>query len=763
MCKGGRRVKKITLLLALASVCVVTFGKTVSAKAANESSPPPHIELTDIFQLPAGSNSILIPNADGDIVQLTDALKNQNGAVWSTPRNMMDLTHDFESSMYIYFGNQGTNAADGMAFVMQNDPAGPNKIVQGDGAQLGVWDSTNYDTWDKGIRNSFAVEFDTHNNGNGGFDKQVDDNDHIAWNFPGNRSTYNDYKDNLDWFKKKRFLSHNNPQYPGELSVDKWIPFNIKWSAQNQTLTYQFNHMDPVTVSIDTNTVFGSTNVYWGFTGSTGAQVEMNRLVFEKVPGLVDASLKKTILDENGRDVHQTTVNSGQTLTYRLEGNYLSGKQDWKDISASLELSEQVSFIPGTLRGKSTGGTEVPLPDSYWKDKLLEVDMGTMNRNDNESYLTFKAKVNSVSAPTQVSEHGVYSGKNHIETSNFVEYEIATNIAPQIQLEHAGSTQQILYGKDYQLSGTWKDVDGTKGEIHFIVNGVETSVSSDTSTVDTWTSYKKTISASDLKLGENLIDVYVVDESGTSSNHEQLTIQTLLAPTVSLNDAGTTVNLEVGTPYKLEGTWRDQDSPKADLYYEIDGNVLGPFSEENPNLGSENTFTYSIDSDYLNVGKHTLNVYSIDSEQNKSNTESLTINVYGTLAFTQVSPTVSFKTTEVPLTKKIVQRNEDWDIRVKDTRGVGGSWHLDMTLASEFSDIDRPLNYLADGLIYKRGETETTIVPGVSETVYTNQTTGITEVPISWSDNEGVLIQVNAASMIGTYEGTLNWTLVDGP
>ncbi|MGX7236531.1 lectin-like domain-containing protein [Enterococcus phoeniculicola] len=751
------------LLLGLAGLFIIVFGQTISVDATNESSPPPHIELTNIFQLPAGSNSQLIPTADGDIVQLTDTLKNQNGAIWSTPNNMMDLTKDFESSMYIYFGDQGTSAADGMAFVMQNDPSGPNKIVQGDGAQLGVWDSSSYGVWDKGIKNSFAVEFDTHDNANGGFDTDVSGDDHVAWNFPGDRSMYHDYTDVGDWFKKKRYMDHRNTQYPGELSTDKWIPFNIKWSSQSQTLTYQFNNMAPVAVSIDTQNVFKSTKVYWGFTGSTGAQIEMNRMVFETVPGLVNASLVETIVDDAGNSVEQTTVNSGQTLTYRVEGSYLSGKQEWKDVLANLQISGNVTYVPGSLKGKSTGNVEVPLPDSSWNGNQLQVNMGTLNATENLAYLTFKVKVNPVSALAQVSENSVYAGKNHIEASNFVNYSIAANTAPELTLDNSGTTQTNLLGNDYTLTGKWKDLDGTKGELHYLVNGKESLENADTVTADTWTAYSHTISASDLVLGKNTVEVYVIDSHGAESAHTQLTIQVKAAPELTVDDEGKTIKLEYGVPYSLKGTWSDKDSPTAEFYYEIDGQVVGPIKEQNPVLGADNPYTHEIDGKYLTIGLHKVTVYIIDPDKNKSTRKTLTIEVNGTLSFTNVASKVSFQTTEVPLKEKMVARNKDWDIRVKDTRGVGGNWHVDLTLDHSFSDGGTSANNLNEGLIYRKGTSNTDILPGVSETVFTNTTTNTSEVPVTWKDNEGILLLVNSADYAGVYTGTLNWTLVDGP
>jgi hypothetical protein len=104
-------------------------------KAANNGNPPFKIDLTGIFVTPAtGSNSSVI---GGNIVQVTPDTANQKGGIWSTEANKMDLTKDFKASMYIYFGNRGANAADGMAFVMHNDSRGTNAISPHSGSGLG--------------------------------------------------------------------------------------------------------------------------------------------------------------------------------------------------------------------------------------------------------------------------------------------------------------------------------------------------------------------------------------------------------------------------------------------------------------------------------------------------------------------------------------------------------------------------------------------------------------------------------------------------
>ena len=66
----------------------------------------------------------------------------------------IDLSYDFQASFDVYLGNNA-NGADGLAFVLQNDPRGANAIG-GDGGNYGA----------VGIKNGLGIAFDTWQNAN---------------------------------------------------------------------------------------------------------------------------------------------------------------------------------------------------------------------------------------------------------------------------------------------------------------------------------------------------------------------------------------------------------------------------------------------------------------------------------------------------------------------------------------------------------------------------------------------------------------------
>ncbi|MGX7418671.1 L-type lectin-domain containing protein [Carnobacterium gallinarum] len=755
---------KIGWFIVLSSVFLIFTIGTISAKAVNENNPPAQIELDNIFQTPAGSVSNIVTTTKGNLVEITPAKTNQNGAIWSTDANKMNLAEDFESSMYLYFGNQGKKAADGMTFVMQNDPNGPNAIITGYGSQIGTWASPTPESWYPGIRKSFAVEFDTYDNTDGFDADMVQGEDHIAWNFPDVRSSYVDY---MSSNQVKRKLTHKNRQYPGELSVDKWFPFKIKWSASRKTLTYQFNDLAPVDVPImNPEAVFGSTQVYWGFAGSTGNQTEMNRVSFEKVPDLVQSKVNLTVKNQEGISVDGGIVSSMERLTYRLEGNYISGKQEWKAVFAQLQLPENVTYIPNTLKLFSTDGSEIALPDDQWNEKTLNVNIGALNTQKNLAYVTFEVETANVSSLTEVTAEGLFTGKNQIDTSNRVDYQIDTKKPPTLTLTNENTIQTTVTGGNYEVTGIWKDLDGMKGTLHYLVNGKEVGTSNEiSSTVNQEINYAYTIPGSSLTQGaENTLEVYAVDEDNLVSEYVSLKIKSLSVPKITLNHSDTTVNLDNTLDYTTMGTWQDLDSSWVSLSYVLDDSKAVEFAKEVSNSDpkdQEIKYELTVGGNGLTPGLHRLKVYAVDAEGQASVSKTVLINVTGTLQFTNVSDKVSYPKNEIPRTIKTIQRNKDWDIRVKDTRGIGSSWYVNVTVEQPFTNENK--KKLTEGIIYKTGDFSTPLQVGVATTVFSKTTTDYHEVPVNWSENQGLLLLITPSDYSGSYQAVLNWTLIDGP
>ncbi|WP_225364039.1 L-type lectin family protein [Levilactobacillus brevis] len=232
----------------------------------------------------SGYSSSAIVNATNPATPGTQiAMVNNNtyqfGSIWSTDENYFDLTQDETASMWLYFGNQGTQAADGMAFVLQNDPRGvaaipdyptPGKAI---GETLGVWGvdmARRQGSVDKlaqtAIQDSWALEFDTNRNASTGGKAAGYANSfdigmppvHIGSNYPGAGSSYIRHVDHglpvLGIIQPDNYyygLNHlgviADESQPNFLSNGQWHHVTLSWKAATKQMTYTFNDKDPQT------------------------------------------------------------------------------------------------------------------------------------------------------------------------------------------------------------------------------------------------------------------------------------------------------------------------------------------------------------------------------------------------------------------------------------------------------------------------------------------------------------------------------------
>jgi Ca2+-binding RTX toxin-like protein len=160
---------------------------------------------------------------------------NQAGTVMSTSR--IDLRQNFTISLEVFLGaNDG--GADGLAFVLHNDPAGPNAIGAGGGG-LGIL----------GIQNGLAIEFDTYANAG----MQDIASDHTG--FLDTDSSYGTTPVALPNIEDGRFHS-----------------VSITWDAAAQTLSYMFDGQPAGTLNADIVSAYlgGSHFGFFGVGAATG-------------------------------------------------------------------------------------------------------------------------------------------------------------------------------------------------------------------------------------------------------------------------------------------------------------------------------------------------------------------------------------------------------------------------------------------------------------------------------------------------------------
>jgi len=196
-------------------------------------------------------------------ILLTPDQRYAEGIAYSTEK--LDLSNYFEIEFDIYLGNKDELGADGIAFVLHDDPRGFDAFgTYGEGIGYGRFNpnfaSGNF------IAPSVAVEFDTYAN-----PYQNDPScDHVA--YLENGSSYHD-----------EYWNGGNDSF--DLEDDQMHNFRFSWNPETKEII----------VRLDNNVVFrgtrnlvedvfaGENEVIWGFTASTGNKYNLQYFCFRRI------------------------------------------------------------------------------------------------------------------------------------------------------------------------------------------------------------------------------------------------------------------------------------------------------------------------------------------------------------------------------------------------------------------------------------------------------------------------------------------------
>jgi len=377
------------------------------------------VPIENIFQVPELSDSYV----DGNNVILTEKKTGQNGSIFSSEANMVDLSKPFAADINVNIDGDG----DGLVFALHNNPIKTQRFSGKNGEGMGIY-GTGYDLYNGSpyingdpLRSSFAIEFDTYFNrtvrqypdfaplGTFGYDQKVSENNgngHIAYTFPDKYSSYG-----LELPGVVRFVKHSGLQYPAfKLGDGQWRLLKIRWtgwdSSNNGNLTYSYGGLAPVSVPISRDT-FGTDSVYWGFIATTAQAAEKNVVSFKSVPGVVNYTDNVEFKNANGEKIQSTTQNSEVTVHYA--GQYTSGKQNMLQPTYTFTLSPYQKYQYGTfqLNGVAVTPTFTNNELSIPLSKDLTVEDGTVD-------IQFKVKDIGVSQDTDLTLTA------HVKAENFI-------------------------------------------------------------------------------------------------------------------------------------------------------------------------------------------------------------------------------------------------------------------------------------------------------------------------------------------------------
>lgn len=517
--------------------------------------------------------------------------------------------------------------------------ADPSNPIPATGETLGVWGDdvgnkflTAEDLAKTGIQNSWALEFDTFSNKNfpatsssqstedqnsawatffqnsanaaNQFDADVS-GIHIASGYPGNQESYNVMTKKFSWKSYSGIFDFNGTEhatsYPYAvlnhqgvltngykmLSTGTWKHLTLKWRAATSQMTYTFDDKDPKTgaaqkgqtavVTVDQSKLGmeDDQKIRWGFTGSTGASFENNLVVFEQVPGLVDAAASAQLIDstQSNRAITATnnTVNSGDRLKLRYNLAYNGGRESWKAIQAKMQLPTNVVFNSATIDYANGDRQTISDLSGGSQGSVITAQLqNELSKNNPTATITFQGKAIAATTgdATVSATNSTFAGANAITQAGVPSFTVKKTddatmslvLTGQNVVSGSGSTlAELLQTQvaDVAVTGKVNYVTGTADTnnnlvLHPVLNGEEQQpvpLSND----DPAGTFTYKLAADKIISGQaNVLTIYATDSKGHASNDVSYTItrsagsrELVAAPASSFN---------VANPVQMSGT-----------------------------------------------------------------------------------------------------------------------------------------------------------------------------------------------------------------
>lgn len=346
--------------------------------AAALPNDPNIIIIDKVFQNPIGDSTSILEG--GRLLQLNPAAKSQRGAIWS--KKPISLLSDFTFKSYLYLGDQQGNAGDGMTFTLTNDDrmtSAPDQVIGSTGMGIGSYSTRSGQPY---LRKSLSVEFDTYKNQGSAdrMDQEVGGDTggrgHVAFVTP----------------------KENNNNYSGEhsgvtvaptnLSNGTWRMLIVQWDAASKQLMYNLEGVGSASYTVDDlNAKFGSTNVYWGFTSSTGGKFQENALAMTQIPSHVQ-SLAELRVNEGefateveAAENDKITIKNKLNVANELNIHHHQFAED-RQPQVSIELPPKLMYEEGSLTvdGQKVAPEDISIDNSritldLYNYLVLEQDM----------------------------------------------------------------------------------------------------------------------------------------------------------------------------------------------------------------------------------------------------------------------------------------------------------------------------------------------------------------------------------------------------
>ncbi|WYJ94441.1 hypothetical protein A5889_001954 [Enterococcus sp. 9D6_DIV0238] len=744
---------------------------------------PDRVSLDGIFTSDVGVSGNSATVVD-DTAIITNGSANQVGALWSTPENLLDFTQDFNMVSYVNQGAAAAASGDGLVFLLKS----AGNTFTSSGAAMGALGENRYQGA-LGIPNSIGIEFDLYGNkasADGFFDNGITgpfNNNHIAVVYPG---TSTGYTDNFNIFGSTRYVNHHSLITNVNLASGNWTRLELNWKANEQDytkgiLTFKINDQEPIQISPEylNSQIFQnglSSEAFWGFTGSTGPTYKADqRVIFERVPGLVNADTSIRMFDGNGQEILENgTVNGGSEVTIAIEAEWLSGKQNWTDIDLTTIIPNGMNLVENTTKVND----EIIEDSLIWADNSLNIPSGIIpnlgehnNNPTNKASITFKAKIINDDFYSQ-SITSRLAGRNAVYESvpfNFnvadvtIEAKILSHQNDEVILDNDIDSFLVEFGwtNENSLLLTHSIQLEQNGQFELIkeFEGTEIEVSG-SFTYDIFESFLQ------LPYGQFNLHYNVTNQETGATSSAKIALYKQNAPTVSISPLENQSIFTVGERIPLNVSISDRDSESIRLFGKLSNNELIDFGIYQLSQLEEKDVALEVDTSNLEFGKYTFELWGVDAEENESDIARLNdLFIQGTLSITSFPS--SFNSGPIKIGGGDVKVEDMSPVTVLDQRLFNEEWKLQVNLVgSNFVNKNNVTsqNYFAhDSFLYYKINGEKFSITTTPTDILQSKEDADGEYTLDQEGENGFYINPTNSMIQGTYEGTLNWNLISAP
>ncbi|EUJ28480.1 cell surface protein precursor, CscC family [Listeria floridensis FSL S10-1187] len=186
-------------------------------------------------------------------------------------------------------------------------------------------------------------------------------------------------------------------------------------------------------------------------------------------------------------------------------------------------MNPYVKHLPGSLRAVDQDGNETGLDESFFTGEVLNLPFGDLTEKSGIKKIRFEARVNKVDMDQEVTEKSASVGKNLITNSDPIDFTIASNRPPVVELMDSGKIVglETPNAPSIRIPGSWRDHDSGWVELYYqIDNGTPQKFLGKQENNPTNVNYNFNlyVKPETLELGKHRVNVYAMDAEGAKSN-----------------------------------------------------------------------------------------------------------------------------------------------------------------------------------------------------------------------------------------------------